>query len=323
MPEKLKQRMTDVFTRIFGKDSWLVTHWLREQASINDETTELQDPAVLQSILDSFDGKFSIDNPEFLSIINAWAGVELKGDVPDLSGLNFIVANYVGGEPQQEGDAAFLDPTLWSLFRFFEEAMKTAEGSVYAVARDSVFQGIDDRVRKAAEEHILYAVKDKKTGQYKMKSRWGKLNLLRMVKSGQGLLWTAPAATTDMGGLPLIGMTTASVRQAMEIEEAKLLTLAMETDETGEKARSIRLDEVSLPQVIDVASHIPKVERKQLMREIYFQILTYSFAQVASFLPEGQRGQYPDPELAMLRVRRNLAGINNEGVINVSGGFMS
>lgn len=117
MPEKLRQRVTDVFTKIFGPNNWLVTNWLREQVHLDNELLDVQDPVVLQKILDSFDGKFSIDNPDFLSIINAWSGVEVKGAIPDLSGLNFIVGNYAGREPAHEGDPAFLDPTLWSLFR--------------------------------------------------------------------------------------------------------------------------------------------------------------------------------------------------------------
>lgn len=322
MSEKLRQRMTDVFTRIFGPNSWVVTHWLREQTELNKELSDTQNPIVLAQILDSFEGKLNIDNPEFLSIVNAWAGVEVKGTIPDLSGLNFIVGNYAGREPSHPGEPAFLDPTLWSLFRFFEEVMKTAEGSIFAVARDSVFQGVDPRVSKAAEDHILYAVKDK-TGSYKMKSRWGKLQLLRMIKSGKGILWTAPAASTNMGGLPLDGMTTTSVRQAMEIPEAKLLTLTMETDEKGEKARAIRLDNVDLPELEQWGDKIDKSTQKQLMREVYFQILTYAFAQVASHLPEEQRGQYPDPEIAMKRVVRNLKGINSEGLVRVKGGFMT
>lgn len=59
------------------------------------------------------------------------------------------------------------------------------------------------------------------------------------------------------------------------------------------------------------------------MREIYFQVLTFAFAQVASYLPESQRGQYPDPELAMTRVVRNITGINAEGTVKVRGGFIS
>ncbi|MDH5533775.1 MAG: hypothetical protein OEX81_05120 [Candidatus Pacebacteria bacterium] len=321
MPEKLRQRMTDVFTRIFGENNWLVTHWLREHAQLDNDLLDAQDPRVLLQILDSFEGKMTIDNPEFLSIVNAWAGVEVKGTVPDLSGLNFIVGNYAGREPQHAGETAFLDPTLWSLFRFFEETMKHNDGKIYAVARDSVFLGIEDRVRKAAEDHMIYAVK-KDDGNYELKSRWGKLALMRMVRSGNGILWTAPAASTNMGGLPLEGLTTTSIRQAMEIPEAKLLTLTMETDMAGEKARSIRLDQVDLPQVEQRSKDIPKTELKQLMREVYYQILLYSFAQVASHLPEEQRGQFPDPDLAQLRVRRNLVGINSERVVKVSGGFM-
>jgi hypothetical protein len=322
MPEKLRQRISDVFTNIFGQNSWLVTHWLREQAHLEEAGKDIQDPQVLLQILDSFEGKFSIDNPEFLSIINAWAGVEMKGTLPDLSGLNFVVGNYAGREPQHEGETAFLDPTLWSLFKFFEEVIPQTDGKIYAVARDSVFLGIEDRVRKATEDHMLYAVKDK-TGKYTMKSRWGKLALMRMVRAKQGILWTAPAASTEMGGLPLVGMTTTSVRQAMEISEAKLHTLTMETDKTGEKARSIRLDQVDLPEIKNLEKISSKSDNKQLMREIYFQILTYAFAQVASYLPEEQRGQYLEPELAMQRVVRNLKGINSEGVVKVKGGFMS
>jgi hypothetical protein len=321
MPEKLRNRLTDVFTKIFGEDNWLVTNWLREQAQIDDDIDDSQDKDVLLKILDSFEGKMTIDNPAFLEIINAWAGVELKGTVPDLSGLNFIVGNYAGREPENPGEPAFLDPTIWSLFKFFEELMKHSEGKVYAVARDSIFQGMDPRVIKAIEKHIIYAVK-KPDGDYKLKSRWGRLKLRGIGKSKHDSLWIAPAASTDMGGLPLIGMTTTSVRQAMEIERAKLITLTMETDVTGEKAKSIRLDEVNLPEVITLSSDISKTDLKQLNREIYFQVLTYAFAQVASFLPEGQRGQYPEPELAMQRVIRNLNGINAESVVRVSGGFM-
>jgi len=321
MPEKLRQRVSDVFSNIFGENSWLVTHWLKEQVHLDDEKNDAQDPQVLLHILDSFEGKMTIDNPDFLSIINAWSGVEVKGTIPDLSGLNFIIGNYVGREPQHQGEAAFLDPTLWSLFKFFEEAMKASTGNLYAVARDSVFQGADERVKKATEDHILYAEK-KQDGNYKLKSRWGQLSLLRMIKSGNGILWTAPAASTNMGGLPLEGLNTTSVRQAMEIPEAKLLTLTMETDQTGDKAKSIRLDQVNLPQVESISNIHSKTEMKQLMREINYQILLYSFAQVASHLPEEQRGQFPDPELAMQRVIRNLKGINSERVVTVRGGFM-
>ena len=108
----------------------------------------------------------------------------------------------------------------------------------------------------------------------------------------------------------------------MEIPEAKLLTLTMETDQTGDKAKSIRLDQVNLPQVESISNIHSKTEMKQLMREINYQILLYSFAQVASHLPEEQRGQFPDPELAMQRVIRNLKGINSERVVTVRGGFM-
>lgn len=321
MPEKLTRRLKDAFTSIFGDNGWWITNWMRESIDIDDEVDDSQDKEVLLQILDSFEGKMTIDNPAFLKIVNAWAGVELKGTVPDLTGLNFIVGNYVGREPQQEGEAAFLDPTIWSLFKFFEEAIKHSESKVYAVARDSIFQGIDDRVRKVAEDHIIYAVK-KEDGSYKLKSKWGMGVIMDFLRKKKGVFWTAPAASTNMGGLPLEGLTTTSIRQAMEIEGAKLITLTMETDETGEKAKSIRLDEVDLPQVEWLSKTISKTDKKQLTREIYYQILLYSFAQVASYLPEEQRGQYPEPELAQLKVIRNLAGINAEGIVRVSGGFV-
>jgi hypothetical protein len=322
MSEKLTRRIKDVLSSVFGDNSWWITNWMRESVKIDDEVDDSQDTAILLQILDSFEGKMTIDNPDFLKIVNAWAGVEVKGTVPDLTGLNFIVGNYAGREPQNPGEVAFLDPTLWSLFRFFEEVMKHTDNKVYAVARDSVFLGIEERVRKAAEDHMIYAVK-KPDGDYKLKSRWGKMSLMRMVKSGNGILWTAPAASTNMGGLPLEGLTTASIRQAMEIDEAKLITLTMETDQSGEKARAIRLDQVDLPQVEQISQTISKTDKKQLMREVYYQILLYSFAQVAGFLPEEQRGQFPDPQQAQLRVVRNITGINAEGIIKVSGGFMS
>jgi hypothetical protein len=144
--------------------------------------------------------------------------------------------------------------------------------------------------------------------------------LLKVARSEKGMLWTAPAAMTTMDGLKFDHLTTTSIRQAMEKPEAQLLTLSMITSADRERALAIELDEVKLPR-IEIAKKADAL-RSEILREVNYQILLWAFAQTASHLPEGQRGQFEDYKQAQQRILWTLKGMMGDGTIKVSGGFM-
>jgi len=325
-PEKL-------LASILDRKDWIVANWLRKKGEeaelgIDLEAEGPQTRRGLTEFLDNFasDEKFknnemNIDDPVFLEKICEWAGVETKGEVPDFTGRsNIVIGNYVGKEPGPNVEDPFLEPTIYSLLKLFSVAKRQGIDNVIAVARDTTFDGVDLRLKQAIGSHIAYAHKN--PGEDYKLTRTEGLRLLKLVKSGNGLTWLAPAATTDANGLKLENLITTPIRQAME-NDANLWTLAMETDETGTKATSIELQRVLLPEVV-VNSKLSKSEKKVVLRRINHQILRWSLAQVALVLPEEQRGHFKESEIIQEDVIDLLNGIsaNSKNEAMVSGGFL-
>lgn len=325
MVEKQHSAFKEGLIKIFGENSWIVTHWFSGQIESNSGLLQLQNRELLVKLLDAFPGRKDLSNPDFLRLLNVWSGVELKGNVPHIDKTAYVVGNYVGREATSK-EPHFLDPTIWCLVKLFEVAADLGIDDALAVARDSVFEGMDPRLAGAFNKHMAFAKKGS-DGYYTLPFR-EKYKLHRVAKSEKGLLWTAPAAITTMDGLKFDHLTTTSIRQAMENQEAQLLTLSMVTTEDRERAVSIELDEVKLPQVeVDkkmMARSGQKADllRTEILREVNYQILLWAFAQTASHLPEGQRGQFEDYEQARRRILWTLRGMMGEGLIKIGGGFV-
>lgn len=320
MSEKQRSRFKEGLIKLFGEQSWFVTNWFTNQIEGNEGILQLQNRELLVKLLDSFPGKLEIDNPDFLRFLNDWSGVELHGQLPQIKGTAYVVGNYIGREPDAQ-TPPFLDPTIWCLVKLFEVAQTLALDEVTAVARDTAFDGMDGRLRGALGSHIAFAKKDN-SGEYTLPFK-EKYKLARTVKARTGMLWTAPAATTTMNGLKFDRLTTSSIRQAMESENAQLLTLAMIASQDRERALAIEMDEVQLPRVaVPKELKLKAQQQVEILREVNYQILLWAYGQTASHLPEGQRGQFEDYVQAQKRVVWTLRGMEKEGLIKIDGGFI-
>lgn len=325
MAEKQRSMFREGLVRLFGESSWITSYWLANQVETDEGLLQLQNRDLLVKLLDAFPSKKDLSNPDFLRLLNDWSGVELRGKLPRVEKTAYVVGNYVGREATNR-DPHYLDPTIWCLVKLFEVAQQMGIKDVLAVARDSVFSGMDSRLGSAFNQHMAFAKKET-DGFYTLPFK-EKYKLLKVARSEKGMLWTAPAAMTTMDGLKFDHLTTTSIRQAMEKPEAQLLTLSMLTTKDRERALAIELDEVKLPRVEILRTKAGKfgqrVDQLQaaILREVNYQILLWAFAQTASHLPEGQRGQFEDYEQAQKRILWTLKGIEGEGVVKISGGFV-
>lgn len=320
MSEKTQSRLKEGLINLFGKESWIVTHWLTSQVDLNAEFLQFQDRTLLTKLLDSFPGKQNLTNPDFLRLLNDWSGVELRGQVPEIHGTAYAIGNYVGVEPTLDRPP-YLDPTIWGLVKLFEVANNAQLDQVLAVARETAFDGMDARLKNALSSQIAFAKKET-DGDYTLPYK-EKAKLLKTVRAPRSLLWTAPAATTVMDGLKFDHLTTTSVRQAMERDRGQLLTVSMVTTPDKEKTIAIELDEVLLPSVeVPKTLGLKSSQQAEILREINYQILLWAYAQTASHLPKGQRGQFEDFDQAKRRVMWTLKGMQNDGLVKIDGGFI-
>lgn len=320
----------EVFRSIFGRNGWLVANWLRLWGKEMENGIDLaaDGPQTREGLINFLDGfaerfsgkKISVDDADFLNEINRWSGVEIKGEIPNLDGLIFMIGNYVGREPETAEDDPYLEPTIYGLLKLFQVMQDAEAGNAIVVARDTTFDDMDPRLKGAVGSHVAFARKDSEKGYQLLRGQGFKLH--RLVKSGKGLLWTAPAATTNDSGLKLEDLTTTTIRQAME-KEARLMILAIETDKIGIRTTSIQIKEILLPRVVfDPDKKINRAEKKELLRRINHHILLWSLAQVAECLPKDQRGHFEKAEICRKDAVACLLGICEMEGVTITGGFM-
>lgn len=321
MSDKLRPSFKERLINLVG-ENWITSYWLANQAETDAGLLQLQNRDLLVKLLDSFPGKQDLSNPDFLRLLNDWSGVELRGQVPEVKGTAFVVGNYIGREPTAANEPPFIDPTIWCLVKLFEVAHNLELDEVLAVARETAFDGMDQRLKEALSTHLAFAKKEV-TGQYSLPFR-EKHKLRKVIRAKRGLLWTAPAATTELNGLKFDRLITTSIKQALETEAGQLLTMSMVGTKDGNRATAIELDEVALPQIeIPQRLRLKPAEKTAILNEVNYQILLWAYAQTASHLPEGQRGQFEDFAQAQQRILWALGGMAGEGLIKIKGGFIN
>lgn len=325
MAEKQRSMLKEGLSKLFGENSWITSYWFANQAEADQGFLQLQNRDLLTKLLDAFPTKKDLSNPDFLRLLNDWSGVEMRGKLPHVEKTAYVVGNYVGREATDK-EPHYLDPTIWCLVKLFEVAKQMDIVDVLAVARESVFSGMDPRLGGAFNQHMAFARKEA-DGYYTLPFK-EKYKLLKVARSEKGMLWTAPAAMTTMDGLKFDHLTTTSIRQAMEKPDTQLLTLSMVTSADRERALAIELDEVKLPRVeiakklVTKSGQRAEVLKSQILREVNYQILLWAFAQTASHLPEGQRGQFENYEQAQQRILWTLKGMMADGLVKINGGFI-
>lgn len=270
----------------------------------------LQEEAILHLLEQEIIDANSTNSDELQQRLSSIPTVIETTDIPEaiLSSGMIFVGNYPGYE-SIDGFPS-LAPVIQGLMQFnlMVERAK-GKGHFLAIGRDKVMDYIDPSLK----ELVLPAEKDAITHKYHLVHSQDGRRMAEHIAQG-GFLWVAPGATTEQNGL-VQDFNHDPFRIAMR--NGAVGILAIETEGYGLLKRAIKLHVgyVVLPEINRPLSAIEREEVAHLFGR-------YVLARTAAFLPEAQRGEFPDPDGEIQKVLQELEALKEKDIL-FSGGFLS